>query len=258
MMNLPHNLTKLAEECYGDKAADIKDASKNTKIHDIILADHATRDAVQNAPSAHSQVITHILNANTITARILMADTQHPDKATEQSMNFHEMREMEYHQKLSLLTAAAIITGTQQLLACLNSRPDLLDQAAATAVTFDYSAVAPAALQDMTLTQTTKICNDFLGINEDGEDGEDGPSEWNFVMRHEDSVSANQSPLGAAIDASYYQATNEVIKALANDDFERWFYDDDSPIGSAAATTASQRCRIAIQVWTIRELFAPA
>ena len=220
MMNLPHNLTKLAEECYGDQAADIKDASKNTIIPDIILADHAARDAVQNAPSAHSQVITHILHANTITAHILMADTKHPDRATKRSMNFHEMLEREYHQKLSLLTAAAIITGTQQLLACLNSRPDLLDQATATAATFDYGTVAPAALQDMTLTQATRICNDFLGKDED-EDDEDGLSEWNFVMRHEDSVSANQSPLGAAIDTSYDQATNEVIKALANDDFER-------------------------------------
>ena len=255
MMNLPHNLTKLVEECYGDQAAEIKHASENTIIPEIILADHAARDAVQNAPSTHSPVMTHILDANTITAHILMADTKPPDRATERRMNFQEMREMEYHQKLSLLTAAAIITGTQQLLACLNSRPDLLDQAAATAATFDYGTVAPAALQDMTLTQATRICNDFLGMNEEDEDG---LSEWNFVMRHEDSVSANQSPLGAAIDASYDQATNEVIKALANDDFERWFYDDDSPIGSAAATTASQRCRIAIQLWTIRELCAPA
>ena len=251
MTNLPHNLTRLAEEYCGDRTAD---ASAYNLINDIILEDPAARDAMQNTQDIHSTIMTHILEASEGEIRFLLAHSNTQDSNKEARMNAQDLLEEQHFQQLSLLTAAAIVTGTQQLLAQLHSCPDLLNHATASAAAFDYAAVAPTTLENMTLNQSTQACNDFLGLSTD----EDDSSERTFVMRHQDAVSANQSPLGAALDTSYERATGEVTKALANDDFERWFYDDDSSIGSAPAATASERCRIAIQIWEIRELLAPA
>ena len=251
MTNLPNNLTRLAEEYCRDRTTD---ASAHNLIYDIILEDPAARDAVQNTRDIHSTIMTLILDAAEYQAHSLLPLSQPKDTSKKENANAFPSFETHLFEQNSLLHAAAIVTGTQQLLVKLHSCPDLLNRTASSAAAFDYAAVAPTALESMTLTQSTQVCDDFLGLNTDNEDAS---LEWTFVMRHDDAVLANQSPLGAAIDAAYERATGEVTSALASDDFERWFYDDDSPIGSAPATTASERCRIAIQIWEIRELLAP-
>ena len=253
MTNLPQNLTRLAELHCTNSLTNINDASEFNLINDIILEDPAARNAVQNTHDIHSTTMTLILDAGKYHAHYLLASSDTKDTKNEEHTNAVDSFKRHLFKQNSLLHAAAIVAGTQQLLAKLHSCPAILHRAADSAATYDYAAVDPTKLENMTIDQSSQACDHFLGMVTIDED-----YEWTFVMRHDDAVSANQSPLGVAIDTSYARATEEVAKALSNDDFERWLYDDGSPIGSTAAATASERCRIAIRIWAIRDILAPA